>query len=72
MTPHRALNYTLAAAMAAVLSLSYLLDGPTELQAAQATQLAKQDAIKNAATHASPARATAQNSHKTTVAQAHP
>ena len=52
MTPHRLLNLAIAAAMLVALSMSYLLDGPSEIEAMQATQAAKQDAIKSAATHA--------------------
>lgn len=37
MTPHRALNWLLASVIAAVMSMAYLLDGPTELDAIKAT-----------------------------------
>jgi len=32
MNKHRLINITLAALMAAILSLSYLLDGPSEIE----------------------------------------
>ncbi len=49
MTPHRLLNLALAAAIAVVLSTSYLLDGqPNELDAIQATAASVADA-QNAA-----------------------
>lgn len=48
MTRHRALNWTLAALLALLLSTSYLLNGPTELQATQAVAADVQDAIQTA------------------------
>jgi len=44
MTPHRALNWTLAALIALVMSCAYMLDGPSEIQAIQATADSVQDA----------------------------
>jgi hypothetical protein len=44
MTPHRRLNLALAAAIAVILSTSYLLDGPSEIDAARATAASVLDA----------------------------
>lgn len=44
MTPHRLLNIALAGAIAAMLSLSYLLDGPSDLEAARDTAASVTDA----------------------------
>jgi len=53
---HRTLNWLITALITAlfamVMSGSHLLDGPSDIEAMQATQAAKQDAIKSAATHA--------------------
>ena len=38
MTPHRAINWLLAIILALLLSSTYLLDGPSELDAMQAVQ----------------------------------
>lgn len=46
MNAHRLLNWTLAAAMAAVLSTSYLLDGPEDHSSETASSLALEDALK--------------------------
>jgi hypothetical protein len=48
MTAHRAINWTLAALIAAVLSTSHLLDGPliTDHSTEQAQAMSLQDAIK--------------------------
>jgi len=54
MTPHRLLNLALAAAIAVVLSTSYLLDGPSELDAIQATAASVLDAQAAAAASAHP------------------
>jgi len=59
MTPHRLLNLTLAAAIALVLSTSYLLDGPSELDAIRATAASVADA-QNAARAAAHPTQTAQ------------
>ena len=68
MTPHRLLNLAIVAAMLVALSASYLLDGPTEIEAAQAVAADLDDAIQGARTstqaaaHATPTtRATAHN-----------
>lgn len=49
MTLHRLINLTLAAAIAACLSISYLLDAPGELRAVVATAAAVTDAEQQAA-----------------------
>jgi hypothetical protein len=54
MTPHRALNWTLAALIALIMSTAYLLDGPSEQAAIQATAdsvLDAQQAAAAASTH---------------------
>ena len=48
MTPHRFLNLAIVAAMVVALSASYLLDGPSEIEAAQAVAADLDDAIKGA------------------------
>ena len=50
MTPHRLLNLAIVAAMVVALSASYLLDGPSEIEAAQAVAADLDDAIKGART----------------------
>lgn len=50
MTPHRFLNLAIVAAMVVALSASYLLDGPSEIEAAQAVAADLDDAIKGART----------------------
>lgn len=70
MSPHRITNIALACCIAGVMSCAYLLDGPSELDAAQATQASKQDAIKTAATHARYAKAGGQKDHKIVIAKA--
>lgn len=57
MTTHRALNVLLATLIAAVLSTSYLLDGPTDHSAEHAQAAALDDAIKTEAAQARFARA---------------
>ena len=52
MTQHRALNWLLAIIIALLLSGTYLLDGPTEIEAAQAVQSDLRDAIAMANTKA--------------------
>lgn len=47
MTPLRLFNWTLAALIAAVMSTSYLLDGPDDRAAELATSLSMQDALKS-------------------------
>ena len=67
MSKHRAFNVFLAIVMAAILSASYLFDGPSELDAMRATQASKQDAIKSAAAHAASTGARGQNTYKAVV-----
>ena len=55
MTQHRALNWLLAIITAMLLSSTYLLDGPTDLEAAQAVQADLQDAVAMANTKEKPA-----------------
>ena len=43
---HRAINIALAVAIAAILSTSHLLDGPSEFLSKQADSLSLQDAIQ--------------------------
>jgi len=50
MTPHRLLNLAIVAAMLVALSMSYLLDGPSEIEAAQAVAADLDDAIQGART----------------------
>lgn len=52
MTPHRFLNLAIVAAMLVALSMSYLLDGPSEIEAAQAVAADLDDAIQGARTSA--------------------
>jgi len=54
MTRHRLINWTLAALIALGLSCTYLLDGPTELDAIQATA----DSVIDAQIAAAAARTT--------------
>lgn len=42
------INYTLAGLMALVLSTAYLLDGPSDIEAARATAAARDDGISRA------------------------
>jgi hypothetical protein len=49
MTAHRAINWALAALIAAILSCSYLLDGPSDHSAEHAQALALKDAQKQEA-----------------------
>lgn len=53
------INWAGAALIALTISSAYLLDGPTELDAAQATAESTQDAIKSVAANANTARAEA-------------
>lgn len=62
----------LTAAFVLALCLGYLLDGPSELDAMQATADSKQDAIKSAAIQASNATARGQKDFKTVVAGVKP
>lgn len=48
MTPHRLLNLALAALIALILSTAYLLDGPSEMDAIQATADSVADAQNSA------------------------
>ena len=50
MTQHRAINWLLAILIASMLSSTYLLDGPTEIEAEQAVQANLHDAIAAANT----------------------
>ena len=72
MSKHRAFNIFLATVMAAILCCSYLLDGPSDIDAMRATQASKQDAIKSAAAHAQSTRSIGQKDHKTILAKAAP
>ena len=45
MTAHRALNIALACVIAATMATAHLLDGPSELDAARATEASKQDTL---------------------------
>lgn len=76
MTLHRSPNLALsllgAFVFALVLSASGLLDGPSELDAIQATADAKQDAINSVASSAYPTGARGQKDHKLMVAQVAP
>jgi len=76
MTRHRRLNMALsllgAFVFALVLSASGLLDGPSDLDALQATADSKQDAIKLAATDARTTGDRGQKEHKLLVAQVVP
>lgn len=55
MTQHRALNWILAIIIALTLSGTYLLDGPSEIDAATAVQADLHDAIAMANTKEKPA-----------------
>jgi len=66
------INTALVTVLALILSTGYLLDGPSEIDAIQATADSKQDAIKSAATNASKTPARGQKDHKTTVARLQP
>jgi len=68
----RIINTALVALIALILSTSYLLDGPSELDAMQATADSKQDAIKTAATQAINTPARGQKDLKTVVAGVKP
>ena len=57
MSAHRIINWLLALAIAAMLSTSYLLDGPSDHQAAQAEASSVQDAHQAAAADVAQARA---------------
>lgn len=59
MTPHRTLNWTLAAVIALLLSASYLLDGPTDHHAEWASAASLQDALQAEAQAERKARAIA-------------
>lgn len=48
MTPHRMLNIALALSIALLLCIGHLLDGPSEIEAAQAVAADVQDAIQTA------------------------
>jgi hypothetical protein len=54
MSAHRFLNLALATVIAVVLSCSYLLDGPSDIDAARDTEASVVDA-KTAAAHAAKA-----------------
>ena len=66
------INWLAAGLVALVLSTSYLLDGPSEIDAIQATADSKQDAINTAAIKASNTTARGQKDHKTVVAGVQP
>lgn len=46
MTPHRAINWALAALLALLLSSAYLLDGPTDHSTERASAQALEDAAR--------------------------
>ena len=71
MTP-RLINTALVGLIALILSTSYLLDGPSELDAMQATADSVDDAIKSASSQASNAPARGQKDFKTVVAEVKP
>lgn len=58
MSTHRALNWAIAACIALLMACSYLLDGPSDVEAAQAVADDLQDATK---TVAAPAQSTGSN-----------
>ena len=72
MIPQRLITPMLTAAFVAVLCLGYLLDGPSELEAMQATADSVDDAIKSAASQASNTPARGQKDLKTVVAGVKP
>jgi hypothetical protein len=72
MTLHRVSNWALAFSIATILSCTYLLDGPTELEAAQAVAEELHDAPKYVASHADYTGARGQNDHKTLIAAVRP
>lgn len=65
-------NAALVALIALILSTSYLLDGPSEMDAMQATADSVDDAIKTAATQAINVPARGHKDHKTVVAGVKP
>ena len=68
----RIINTALVALIALVLSTSYLLDGPSEIEAMQATADSVDDAIQSAASQANNTPARAQKDLKTVVAGVKP
>ena len=68
----RIINTALVALIALSLSTSYLLDGPSELDAMRATADSVDDAIKSAATQSSNTPARGHKDHKTMVAGVKP
>ncbi len=64
----RLIEWLLVSLIALVLASSYLLDGPSELDAIQATADAKNDAIESAATHPIDTGSRGQKHPKTIVA----
>jgi hypothetical protein len=64
----RLINAALVALIALILSTSYLLDGPSEIEAMQATADSVDDAINMAASQASNTPARGQKDLKTVVA----
>ena len=68
----RLINTALVAVIVLILSTSYLLDGPSELDAMQATADSVDDAIKSAASQASNATTRGQKDLKTVVAGVKP
>lgn len=71
ITP-RFFNACLVALFVIIPSTAYLLDGPSDLDAIQATADSKQDAINTAAIKAINTPARGQKNHKTTVAGLQP
>ena len=72
MTAPRWINAGLVLVIVVIMSTAHLLDGPSELDAMQATADSVDDAIKSAATQASNATARGQKDHKTVVAGVKP
>ena len=72
MTAPRWINAALVLVIVAIMSTAHLLDGPSELDAMQATADSVDDAIKSAATQASNTPARGQKDLKTVVAGGKP
>lgn len=65
MSPHHVINWLTACLIALLFSSTYLLDGPSEIEAAQAVSGDVQDAIKSVAANAHIERASAEIQHET-------
>ncbi|MHB8947532.1 MAG: hypothetical protein ACYC4S_00525 [Rhodoferax sp.] len=68
----RLIEWLLVSLIALVLSSAYLLDGPSDLEAIQATADAKNDAIESAAMQPIDTGARGQNNQQTIVAAVRP